>query len=76
MAGITLHVLQVFQVAGVGQLIQVNQQDLRVLFEHIMHKVGTNKTGAAGDKIFFHNMIFLSVLFIFSSLALSVTFGD
>ena len=57
MAGVTLHVLQVFQVAGVGQLIQVDQQDLRVFLEHIMHKVGTNKTGAAGDQIGFHKFI-------------------
>ena len=76
MAGVALNVLQVLEVAGVGQLVKVDQQDLGVLLEHIMHKVGTNKTGAAGDKIFFHNMIFLSVLFIFSSLALSATFGD
>ena len=75
-AGVALNVLQVLEVAGVGQLVEVDQQDLRVLLEHIMHKVGTNKTGAAGDKIFFHNKIFLSVLFIFSSLALSVTFSD
>ena len=57
MAGVALHVLQVFQIAGVGQLIQIDQQDLRVLFEHIMHKVGTDKTGAAGDQIFFHRFI-------------------
>ena len=54
MAGVALHILQVFQIARVGQLIQIDQQDLRVFFEHIVHKVGTDKTGTAGDKIFFH----------------------
>ena len=54
MAGVALNVLQVLEVAGVGQLVEVDQQDLGVLLEHIMHKVGTDKTGAAGDKIFFH----------------------
>ena len=58
-AGVALNVLQVLEVAGVGQLVEVDQQDLGVLLEHIMHKVGTDKTGAAGDKIFFHNKIFL-----------------
>jgi len=55
MAGVALHVLQVFQVACIGQLIEVDQQDLRVLLEHIMHKVGADKTGTAGDQIGFHN---------------------
>ena len=68
MAGVTLHVLQVFQVAGVGQLIQVDQQDLRVFLEHIMHKVGTNKTGAAGDQIGFHKSNFLYIVCIRRSL--------
>ena len=38
MAGVALHVLQVFQIARVGQLIQIDQQDLRVFLEHIVHK--------------------------------------
>ena len=75
-AGVALNVLQVLKVAGIGQLVEVDQQNFRVLLEHIMHEVGTDKTGTAGDKIFFHNDIFLSVLFFFSGLALSVTFGD
>ena len=58
MAGVALHVLQVFQIACVGQLIQIDQQDLRVFFEHIVHKVGTDKTGAAGDQIGFHRSVF------------------
>ena len=68
MAGVALHVLQVFQIAGVGQLIQIDQQDLRLLFEHIMHKVGTNKTGAAGDQIGFHKSSFLYIVCIRRSL--------
>ena len=57
-AGVALDVLQVLQIARVGQLIEVDQQDLRVLFEHIVNKVRTNKAGTAGDQIFFHNLIF------------------
>jgi hypothetical protein len=57
MAGVALHVLQVLQIAGIGQLIQVDQQDLGVLLEHIVNKVGADKTGAAGDQIFFHRFI-------------------
>ena len=56
-AGVALNVLQVLEVAGVGQLVEVDQQDLGVFLEHIMHKVGTDKTGAAGDKIFFHKSL-------------------
>ena len=61
MAGVALHVLQVFQIARVGQLIQIDQQDLRVFFEHIVHKVGTDKTGTAGDQIGFHRSVSLFI---------------
>ena len=61
MAGVALHVLQVFQIARIGQLIQIDQQDLRVFFEHIVHKVGTDKTGAAGDQIGFHRSVSLFI---------------
>ncbi len=62
MTGVALHVLQVLQVACVGQLIQVDQQDLRVFLEHIMHKVGADKTGAAGDQIGFHRSVILTIV--------------
>ena len=65
MAGVALHVLQVFQIACVGQLIQIDQQDLRVFFEHIVHKVGTDKTGAAGDQIGFHRSVSLFIYLLF-----------
>ena len=61
MAGVALHVLQVFQIARIGQLIQIDQQDLRVFFEHIVHKVGTDKTGTAGDQIGFHRSVSLFI---------------
>ena len=61
MAGVALHVLQVFQIARVGQLIQIDQQDLRVFLEHIVHKVGTDKTGTAGDQIGFHRSVSLFI---------------
>ena len=54
MAGVALHVLQVLQIAGIGQLIQVDQADILVFFQHIVDKVGANKTGTAGNKISFH----------------------
>ena len=54
MAGIVLDIFQVFQVAGIGQLIQVDQADILVFFQHIVDKVGANKTGTAGNKISFH----------------------
>ena len=66
MAGVALHVLQVFQIACVGQLIQIDQQDLRVFFEHIVHKVGTDKTGAAGDQIGFHRSVFPFIYLLLS----------
>ena len=66
MAGVALHVLQVFQIARVGQLIQIDQQDLRVFFEHIVHKVGTDKTGTAGDQIGFHRSVSLFIYLLLS----------
>ena len=50
-----------FQIARVGQLIQIDQQDLRVFLEHIVHKVGTDKTGTAGDQIGFHRSVSLFI---------------
>ena len=38
-------------------LFQVDQPERRGFLEHIMHKVGTDKTGAAGDQIGFHKFI-------------------
>ena len=52
--GVPFHVLQVFQVPGVGQLVQVDQENVIVLFQHVVDEVGANEAGAAGDQIFFH----------------------
>ena len=71
-AGVALNVLQVLKIAGIGQLVEVDQQNFRVLLEHIMHEVGTDKTGTAGDKIFFHNQIFLLNLSFHSVVAVPV----
>ena len=73
MAGVALHILQVLQIARVGQLIQVDQQDLGVLLEHIVDKVGADKTGAAGDQIFFHKV--LSSLYFYHSQVLRNCFS-
>ena len=55
-AGVALDVLQVLQVAGVGQLVQIDEADVLVLLQHVMHKVGADETGTAGNKIGFHNL--------------------
>ena len=36
------------QVAGVGQLVQADNAVIRVLAQHMKHKVGTDKSGTAG----------------------------
>ena len=59
MTGIPLDVLEVLQIAGIGQLVQVHQTDILVFLQHVVDKVGADKTGAAGDKIGFHYTIIL-----------------
>ena len=54
--GVALDVLQVLQVAGVGQLVQIDEADVLVLLQHVMHKVGADETGTAGNEIGFHNL--------------------
>ena len=67
MAGIALHAFQVFQVSGVGELIQVYKQYILVFVQHIVYKVGADKSGAAGDEVFFHGGVsFLSYFRPFS----------
>ena len=49
MAGIPLHILEVFQIARISQLIQIDQQDILIFTEHIMHEVAADKAGATCD---------------------------
>lgn len=56
MACVTFDAFQVFQVSGIGQLVQVDQQDVLIFFQHIVNKVGTNKTGTASDQILLHTL--------------------
>ena len=44
--------------------VQVDQQDVLIFFQHIVNKVGTNKTGTASDQILLHTL--------FSPLSISV----
>ena len=37
------------QVACVGQLIETDNAVIRVFFQHVKNKIGTNKSGAAGN---------------------------
>ena len=53
-ARVALHAFEVLQVARVGQLVQVDQENVVVLFQHVVDEVGANEAGAAGDQIFFH----------------------
>jgi len=45
---------QVFRAAGIGQGIQVEYFKIRFVNEKIPDKIGTDETGAAGDKHIFH----------------------
>ena len=48
-AGVVLDVAQVLEVAGVGELVEVDDLDVVVLGEHVAHEVGADEAGAAGD---------------------------
>jgi len=54
MAGILLNPLQILQIAGIGQFVQIDNLDVRMLLQHVVHEVRTDEAGAAGDKITFH----------------------
>ncbi len=47
--GVLLHGRQVFRVAGVGQLVQIDDVE-RSLLQRFKHKVGADKTGAASNE--------------------------
>ena len=51
---IPFHALQVLQIAGIRQLVQIDQENIVVLFEHVIYEVRSDKTRAAGDQIRFH----------------------
>ena len=46
---VAFHALQVFQIAGIGQLVHVDDLNVAVLVQHIDHEVRADKAGAAGD---------------------------
>lgn len=46
---VVLDILQVLQVAGIGQGVQIDDANVRVLFQHIVDKGSSDKPGAAGD---------------------------
>ena len=48
--GVLLDILKVFQVAGVGEFIQVGYLPVRVLLYYMANEVAANKTRAAGDQ--------------------------
>jgi hypothetical protein len=49
-AGLVLYVPQVFQVAGIGEFVQIGYLPIRVFFENVTDEVAADKAGAAGDK--------------------------
>ncbi len=58
-----LHILQIFQVPGIGQRIHIDDADLiPVLPEHIVYIVGTDKAGSSRHQISSHVYTFLCVL--------------
>ena len=46
---VAFHTLQVFQIAGIGQLVHVDDLNVAVFVQHIDHEVRADKAGAAGD---------------------------
>ena len=48
-AGVVLDVLQILQVAGVGQLVQDGNMYARVVVHHVVHEVAADEAAAARD---------------------------
>ena len=47
--GIVLDRGQVLQVARIGELVQVQDTDVLIFLQHILHEIGADESGAAGD---------------------------
>ena len=47
MARITLDVFQVFKISRICKLVQIYEQDVIVLFKHIVDEVGADESGTA-----------------------------
>lgn len=54
MAWITFTAFEVFKIASIGELVQVDEQDIVILLQHIVDEIGADESGTAGDKILFH----------------------
>ena len=54
MTGIPLHALQILKIACIGQLVEVDKQDVVIFLQHVVNKVGADKSGATSDQIFLH----------------------
>ena len=57
--GLAVNVGQILQVAGISQVVEVEDFVLGVLVHEEPHDVGSDKAGAAGDEYFFHNSYYL-----------------
>ena len=53
-ARIPFYTLEVFQVACIGQLVAIDEQDVVIFLQHIVNKVGADKADTTGDQIFLH----------------------
>ena len=49
-----LNILEVFQIARIGQRVQVDNHGGRMLLDKTTNNMGSNKSGAAGDEDGFH----------------------
>ena len=46
---VVLDILQVLQIAGIGQGVQIDDANVRILFQHVVDKGGADKTGTSGN---------------------------
>jgi hypothetical protein len=65
--GVPLHVLEVIEVSGISQLIEVDEADSPVLPEEKMDEVAPDETGPAGDKKDFAVDRSISIIICFSA---------
>jgi hypothetical protein len=56
--GIVFQVLVIGRVAGIGQGIQVDNMPVRTVLMNIFDKIGSDKSGSAGNQYLFHGSVF------------------
>jgi hypothetical protein len=55
MTGVPFDTLQIFEIAGIGELVEVKNPALRIVLQHKPDEIGSDKSRSACDQELQHN---------------------